>query len=39
MDVRGVSGIVPRDALEAPERTFVVKFTRQFDVSEWADGF
>ena len=33
MDITGVSGLIPRDALEAPERTFVVKFTRQFDVS------
>ena len=33
MDITGVSGLIPRDALEAPERTFVVKFTRQFDLS------
>ena len=33
MDVTGISGVVPRHALELPERTFVVKFTRQFDVS------
>ena len=38
MDITGVSGLLPRDALEAPERTFVVKFTRQFDVSRLTDS-
>ncbi len=33
MDVIGVSGLVPRNALEAPERTLAIKFTRQFDIS------
>ncbi len=33
MDVTGISGLLPRHALELPERTFVIKFTRQFDVS------
>jgi len=33
MDVIGVSGLLPRDALETPERTFVIKFTRQFDLA------
>ena len=33
MDVIGVSGLLPRNALETPERTFVIKFTRQFDLA------
>ena len=33
MDVNGISGVLPRGSLEIPERTFVIKFTRQFDVS------
>ena len=33
MDIIGVSGLLPRNALEAPERTFVIKFTRQFDLA------
>ena len=38
MDITGVSGLLPRGALELPERTFVVKFTRQFDVSGLTDS-
>ncbi len=38
MGITGVSGMLPRDALELPERTFVVKFTRQFDVSGLTDS-
>ena len=33
LDATGLSGVLPRDALELPERTFVVKFTHQFDIS------
>ena len=33
MDIRGVTGLFPRDALDPPERTIVMKFTRQFDIS------
>ena len=33
MDITGVSGLLPRDALDPPERTLVLKFTRQFDFS------
>ena len=34
MDITGVSGLLPRQVLEPAERTFVIKYTRQFDVSE-----
>ena len=37
MDATGVSGLWPRRALETPERTLAVKFTRQFDLSGFAD--
>ncbi len=33
MEVSGISGILPQSGLEDPERTFVIKYTRQFDVS------
>jgi hypothetical protein len=33
MEVSGISGVLPRDGLGRPERTFVIKYTRQFDVS------
>jgi hypothetical protein len=36
MDAIGISGLLPRDALETPERTFIVKYTRQFDLSDLA---
>jgi len=38
LDINGVAGIYPRDGLTEPERTFVVKFTRQFDVSGFGNG-
>jgi hypothetical protein len=38
LDIDGVAGVIPRDGLIPPERTFVIKFTRQFDVSGWASG-
>ncbi len=38
-DVVGIRGILPGDALEPSERSVVIKFTRQFDVSRMADGF
>jgi hypothetical protein len=37
MDVTGLSGLLPRNSLETPERTLVIKFTRQFDVSGLQD--
>src|SRR5690606_15208842 len=39
MDVTGLSGLLPRNSLELPERTFAIKYTRQFDISDWSDGF
>jgi hypothetical protein len=39
MDVIGVSGLYPRNSLDLPERTFVIKYTRQFDLSDMTDGF
>jgi len=33
MDITGISGLYPRHALELPERSLTLKFTRQFDVS------
>ncbi|MQA89415.1 MAG: hypothetical protein GEU90_04160 [Gemmatimonas sp.] len=39
MDVLGMSGLLPRNPLELPERTFAIKYTRQFDLSELTDGF
>jgi len=39
MDVNGIVGLFPRDAIEPAERTFVVKFTRQFDVAGHAPAF
>ena len=33
MEVSGISGVLPREGLGTPERTFVVKYTRQFDAS------
>ncbi len=38
MEVNGVQGIWPRDSVVEPERTFVIKYTRQFDVSGLANG-
>ncbi len=38
MDVSGVSGLWPRDALRPAERTFVVKYTRQFDLGSIMRG-
>ena len=37
MDVGGVSGLYPRQALEPGERTFVIKYTGQFDISGVTD--
>ena len=37
MDVTGVTGLLPRDALAPSERTLAIKFTRQFDLSELTD--
>jgi hypothetical protein len=38
LDLKGIGGIIPRDAPDDTiERTFVVKFTRQFDVSRMTD--
>jgi hypothetical protein len=39
MDIDGVSGLYPRRALEPAERIFVIKFTRQFDISGMTDHF
>jgi hypothetical protein len=37
MDVTGVSGLLPRDALFPSERTLAIKFTRQIDLSDLTD--
>ncbi|HSH75266.1 MAG TPA: DUF5916 domain-containing protein, partial [Longimicrobiales bacterium] len=37
MDVIGVSGLLPRDALFPSERTLAIKFTRQLDLSDLTD--
>ncbi len=39
MDVQGISGILPRDGLDTAERTFVIKYTRQFDVNGLYQSF
>ncbi len=39
LDVNGIVGLLPREALLPAERTFVVKYTRQFDVAGMAAGF
>ncbi|HUE96468.1 MAG TPA: DUF5916 domain-containing protein [Longimicrobiaceae bacterium] len=36
MDVIGISGLIPRDPLFLPQRTFAIKYTRQFDLSDVA---
>lgn len=33
IEIDGVGGIFPRDPLVTPERTFVIKYARQFDLS------
>ncbi len=38
MEVSGISGILPQSGVVDPERTFVVKYTRQFDASGWMGG-
>jgi len=37
MDATGVGGLFQHDPLQPPERTFAIKFTRQFDLSELTD--
>jgi hypothetical protein len=37
MDATGVRGLFQHDPLTPPERTFAIKFTKQFDISEWTD--
>jgi hypothetical protein len=39
LDSNGVVGLFPREALLPAERTFIVKFTRQFDVAGYAPAF
>ncbi len=39
MEVDGIAGILPRDAVQDPERTVVLKYTRQFDIRRWVDAF
>ena len=39
MDVSGIMGLFPREALEPAERTFVIKFTRQVDLAGYAPAF
>jgi hypothetical protein len=35
MEIDGIAGILPREAVRDPERTLVVKYTRQFDLRGW----
>jgi hypothetical protein len=37
MDATGVRGLWQHDPIDPPERTFAIKFTRQFDLSEMMD--